>query len=206
MPLSVNDIVQVTIGGLKDQQTVMNTVHFQCTTAASTGTPAENMASLLDHLWDNATGIWFDPWLALMPDDYTLQTVRAQRVAPTRSAYIEQLVVAAGTAVNVAAETANLTWVLVKQSELAGRRGKGTMHILLASPEHYTNGLLNVNGATPRLTWASLIDDQVTVTAGGVYVPVIFHPNFSPNFSRITHATIKQEVRTMRRRTVGRGI
>jgi len=206
MPLAVSDVVQVTIGGLQDQQTILNILHFQVTTAPSTGTPAENMNALLTHLWDDPAGIYFAPWLAIMPDSYTLQTVRAQRVAPTRSAYVEQLVVTAGTAANIAAETPNLTWGLVKQSELAGRRGKGTMHILMASHEHYTNGFLNNNGAAERSAWANLIDDQVTVAAGGVYIPVIYHPGFSPNFSRITHATIKQEVRTMRRRTVGRGI
>jgi len=46
----------------------------------------------------------------------------------------------------------------------------------------------------------------VVVTAGGTYDPVIYHPGFSPNYSRITHCTIMPQVRTMSRRTVGRGI
>lgn len=206
MPLAVNDVIQMTVLGLKDVQACWNVFHFQVGTAPSTGTPAENIAALITHLWDNATGVWFDKWLACLPDDYTLRSVRGQRVAPTRLAYVETLIVAAGTCVNLPTELSNVTWVFTKQSELAGRRGVGDTHMLFPSPEWATNGELNATGQTERTALMNLIDDQVTVAAGGVYLPIIYHPNFSPNFTRITHTTQKQQIRTMRRRTVGRGI
>lgn len=206
MPLAVSDIIQVTAFGLKDLQNVLNTWHFRCITAPSTGTEAANLFALIDHIFDDPGGTYFDAYLALMPDDYTLQSVRAQRVTPNRTAYAERLVVTAGTGVGVAIDTSNMTWVVIKQSALAGRRGKGTQHLLLQSHEWMTNGLLNNNGAAARQTYADLLDNQQSPVPGGVYQPVIYHPNFSPNFSDITHATIKQEIRTMRRRTVGRGI
>jgi len=206
MPLAVSDIVRITVGGEKDGQSILNIFDFQVTTAPSTGSPAENIEALLLHLWDNTAGIWHAAWMEVMPDDYLLRFVRGQRIAPTRSAYVEKLIVATGAINSDQMQTANLAWVFVKQTELAGRRGRGNTHMLLPASTWMLNGFLDTNGAAERASLVSLIDDQVTVAAGGVYVPVIFHPNFSPNFSRITHATIKQEIRTMRRRTVGRGI
>jgi len=206
VPLAVNDIVQVTVTGQKDGSNILNVFHYQCTTAPSTGTPAENISSLLDHLWAVGLGVIEASWVAVMPDDYTLRSVRGQRVAPTRTAYVEQQLVDLGVINANQLQTANLSWVIVKQSDTPGRRGKGTLHMLLPTTDWMTNGELNVTGAADRSALANLLDDQQTVAAGGVYVPVIYHPNFSPNFSRITHATIKQEIRTMSRRTVGRGI
>jgi len=206
MPLAVSDIVRVTVGGEKDGQSILNIFDFQVTTAPSTGTPGENIEALLQHLWNSTTGTWHDTWLACLPDDYLLRLVRGQRIAPTRSAYVENLIVSPGTIAADQMQTANLTWVFIKQTELAGRRGRGTTHMLLPATTWMLNGNLDTNGAAERDLLVNLVDDQVTVAAGGVYVPVIFHPNFSPNFSRITHATEKTEIRTMRRRTVGRGI
>lgn len=206
MPLAVSDIIQITAFGLKDLQNVLNTWHFRCITAPSTGTEAANLFDLADHLFDDPGGVYFDEFLACMPDDYTLQSVRAQRVAPTRTAYAEALVVTAGTNVQIPIDSANLTWVLIKQSAMPGRRGKGTQHLLLPSHEWMTNGLLNANGGAVRTAYANLLSAVQSPPFGGVYQPVIYHPNFSPNFSDITHVTIKQEIRTMRRRTVGRGI
>jgi len=206
MPLAVSDIVRVTVGGEKDGQSILNIFDFQVTTAPSTGTPAENIGTLLDHLWNSTTGTWHDTWLACLPDDYLLRLVRGQRIAPTRSAYVENLIVSPGAIAADQMQTANLAWVFIKQTELAGRRGRGTTHMLLPATNWMLNGNLDVNGAAERALLVNLVDDQVTVAAGGVYVPVIFHPNFSPNFSRVTHATEKTEIRTMRRRTVGRGI
>jgi len=206
MPLAVNDIIQMTVGGLKDEQNILNIFYFRCTTAASTGTPAENLLSLSEHLWDDAVGIWYNAWLNCMPDDYTLQFTRFQVVAPTRGAYSEQLQVYAGTIDVSPIETANLSWVFLKQSELAGRRGVGPTHMLLPSMLWAANGKLTSEGEAARAALRGVIPNVVTVAAGGVYEPVIYHPGFSPNWTRISHVTQKQEIRTMSRRTVGRGI
>jgi len=206
MPLAVNDIVQVTVFGQKDGNTILNVFHYQCTTAPSTGTPAENIGSLLNFLWEVDNGMLQPAWMAVHAEDYLLRAVRGQRVNPSRTAYVEQLLVDTGDIQVNTLNTSNLSWVIVKQSDTPGRRGKGTLHMVVPSTDWIIDGQLDQAGAADRTTLANLLDDQVTVPAGGVFVPVIYHPNFSPNFSRITHATIMQTIRTMSRRTVGRGI
>jgi len=206
MPLAANDIIQMTVGGLKDVQNVLNIFYFRCTTPASTGTAAENLSTLIDHLWDDAVGTWYSVWLNLMPNDYTLQFIRMQVVAPTRQAYVEELQVFDGFIDVDPIQTANLSWVFLKQSALAGRRGVGPTHMLVPSMQWAQNGNLTAVNQAERTALMTLVPQVVTVAAGGVYEPVIYHPGFSPNFTRITHCTQKNEIRTMSRRTVGRGI
>jgi len=202
MPLAVNDIVQMTVMGEKDSQTILNVFYFRCTVAPSTGTPADNISNLLNQLWEVDVGAWEIAWTAVMPGDYNLRGVRGQKINAPRGAYVEQLLIDNGEIVVNPSQTPNLAWVFVKQSEDGGRRGKGTTHMLIPSTDWYENGELTIDGATERLNLTSLVPNTVVVTAGGTYEPIIYHPNFSPNFSRITHCTIKQEVRVMRRRTV----
>lgn len=206
MPLAVNDVLEMTVGGIKDGNTILNIFHFQCTVAPSTGSPAENVNAFITHLWDDPGGLWFDEWLAVMPTDWTFRFVRCQRVAPTRLAYVEVAQAVAGLAASPAIPTANLAWVFVKQSELAGRRGVGPVHMLLPSADWMTDGELNLTEQDSRTDLMNLMPNTIVVTAGGTYAPIIYHPGFSPNFTRITHVTQKQQIRTMRRRTVGRGI
>lgn len=202
MPLAVNDIVQVTLYGEKAGSRVLNVFHYQCTTAPSTGTPAENIQALLDHLWEIDTGVLQPLFTAVLPDNYVMRAVRGQRIAPTRTAYVEKLMIDTGDIDAEQLGTANLAWVIVKQSDTPGRRGKGTTHMLLPATSWMFQGELTNTGGADRQTLVNALDDQVTVAAGGVYVPVIYHPNFSPNFSRITHSTIMSEIRVMRRRTL----
>jgi len=206
MPLAVNDIVQTTVIGRKDGQNILNVFHYRCSTAPSTGTPAENLSSLIVFLWEVDTGYLEPAWLECLPNDYTLNAVRAQVVAPVRGAYVERLIVDDGDIDTNVLNTPNLTWVFVKQAELAGRRGRGTTHMVVPTTDWISNGELAASGGASRDALVALMDDQITVPAGGVFEPVIYHPGFSPSFSRITHCTIKQEIRTMSRRTVGRGI
>jgi len=206
MGLAVGAIIQVTALQQKHNQQIMNVFHYRCTTAPSTGSEAENTRALILHLWDVPGGVLGPLWQAVNDDDTFLNRVRGQQVAPTRLAYVEELIVTSG---NIAAnklETQNLSWVFVKQSEFAGRRGKGTTHMLLPTTDWMSDGTLFATGQADRDAFMEEVDDVQTVAAGGVYEPVIYHPDFSPSFHKITHCTQKPEIRTMSRRTVGRGI
>jgi len=206
MPLAVNDIVQVTVLQSRNNQQYMNVYHYRCSTAPSTGTPAENVAALIDHLWQVPGGTLGPLWQAINADDTFLNRVRGQVIHPTRAAYVEHLIVSSGNIDANQLETGNLAWVFVKQSEFAGRRGKGTTHMIVPASDWMQDGNLDGNGQIERDAFMAEVDDVQTVAAGGTYEPVIFHPGFSPAFHRITHTTQKPEIRTMSRRTVGRGI
>lgn len=206
MPIAVDSLIQTTVLGLKDQQNVLNVFWYRCTSAPSTGTVAENLEALILKLWEVDLGTMEPLWTAVMPDDYTLNAIRAQVIKPVRTAYVEKLIVDLGDLVADQIQTANLSWVFVKQSDAAGRRGKGTTHMLLPVSTWMSNGSLTGVGSADREALIAAIPQIVTVAAGGTYEPIIYHPDFSPAFSRITHCTIKSEIRTMSRRTVGRGI
>jgi hypothetical protein len=203
---AVNDIIEMTVNQRKDGQSLQNVFHYRCTVTPSSGTERANLFSLIQFLWDVDTG-FLEPLLTVcMPDDWILQSVRAQVVAPARHSYAEQLLVDNGDLSANLLDTPNLAWVIIKQSELAGRRGRGTTHFLVPTNDWITDGELNTTNAGNRADLANALDDHIVVPSGGEYDPVLYHPGFSPNYSTITHTTIKSEIRTMRRRTVGRGI
>lgn len=206
MPVAANDIVSVTVDGRKDSQTILNVFHYRCTAAPSSGSVSDNITALMNTMWDDPAGTWLTAWRNVMPNDYTLRASRGQRVAPTRSAYIEKLIQTDGLIVEDPIQTANMTWVFVKQSEVAGRWAQSPTHMLLPANSWYTNGELN-NGAAPeRAVLLALVPSNVIPGDGSTWEPVIFNPGRVPNFVRITHVTERQEVRVMRRRTVRVGI
>lgn len=206
MPLAVNDIVQVIPLQEKDNQVVLNVFYYRCRVAPSSGTVAENILSLLQHLWLVPTGLLWDKYADVMADSWTFRGARGQKIAPTREAYVEMPDIGGGTVDPAGLNVSNLAWVIVKQSELAGRRGKGTLHLNLSSSDWIDSGRLAAAGNAVRVALRDFLDDAVTPAGGGEYDPVIYHPGFSPNYSRITHCTIKDTIRVMRRRTVGQGI
>jgi hypothetical protein len=206
MPLAVNDIIQITSIGFKEAQTVLWVLHYKVITAPSTGTPANNLDALLHHMFDSPGGTLIDVWEPCNTDDTEIRRARAQVVAPSRAAYVEINVGIFGVIGVNPTDTANLSWVFVKQSEFAGRRGRGTAHMVLPTFDWVTNGELNATGQGARSNLMDVVDDNQVPALGGVYQPIIYHPGFSPNSHNITHCTQKPEVRTMRRRTVRYGI
>jgi len=206
MPLAVNDIVQVTSIGKKEGQTILWVLHYKVTVAPSTGTPADNLAGLLHGLFDAPGGLLIDPWIACNSDDTSHDRARAQVVAPTRAAYVEILTGYFGDIGDNKVDTANLTWVFLKQTEFAGRRGRGACHMVLPTWDWVTNGELDSDGQGARTALLDAVDDVSSPASGGTFQPVIYHPGFSPNSHQITHCTQMPEVRTMRRRTVRVGI
>jgi len=206
MPLAVNDIVQMTVEGRKDGQAILNVFYYRVTVAPSTGSVSDNITGLINHLWGVDTGVLEVLWTLVMPTDYTLQLARGQKISPTREAYVEVLLIDNGDIAVNPLDTANLAWVFVKQTEFAGRRGRGTTHMLLPTMDWVTNGELNAEGQAQRLALAAEVSNTQVPVSGGTFEPVLYHPGFSPNFHRITHGTVKQEVRVMRRRTVRVGI
>lgn len=206
MPVAANDIVTVTIDGRKDAQTILNMFHYRVAAAPSSGTVSDNIRALIDHLWDDPAGTWLTPFLTLMPDDYTLRAVRGQRVAPTRSSYIEKLIQAEGLVAFEPSQTSNLTWVFIKQSETAGRWAQSPTHMLLASTGWMSNGELNNVTGPERAVFMALVPQNVVPGDGSTWEPVIFNLGRVPNFVKITHVTERQEIRVMRRRTVRVGV
>lgn len=206
MPVAANDIILLTVEGRKDGQAVLNMFSYRVAAAPSSGTVSDNITALIAELWDDPAGTWLTPWLNLMPDDYTLRAIKGQRLAPTRSAYVEVLKQTVGNIDADQIQTANMTWVFIKQSETAGRWAQAPTHMLLPANSWYTNGELNASASTERAVFLALVPAVVAPGDGGSYEPVIYNPGRIPNFVRISHVTTKQEVRVMRRRTVGLGI
>lgn len=206
MPVAANDIIQLTVEGRKDAQAILNVFTYRVAAAPSSGTVSDNITALIAELWDDPLGTWTTPWLNIMPSDYTLRAIRGQRLAPTRGAYVEVLKQTVGNIAENPIETANLSWVFIKQSETAGRWAQSPTHMLMPSMNWFTNGELNNTAGPERAVFLALVPAIVAPGDGGSYEPVIYNPGRVPNFVRITHVTEKQEVRVMRRRTVGLGI
>jgi hypothetical protein len=207
MPIAVNDIIQVTLEADFWGSRILNTFHYRCLSAPPAGPTSGSLASLLAYLWDQATGIMSLKWGPVNNTSYFLRRAKGQVLTPIRSAYVNFDIGGTGAIVPDGLQVSNLSWVITRKTDLGGRAFRGNLHLVVPTAGWTTNsGFLSGANRVDREALRDQIPLQVSVPIGGQYEPVIFHRNLDPNYTRITTAVIQDEVRTMSRRTVGRGI
>ena len=157
----------------------------------------------------NAVGGLTEKYLALCPNNYTLDEIWMQQIWPTRlmkSVYPQGI---AGTS-GFVASTANLAWAIERRGEVADRRSVGSLRGPIA-----TDPLLIDNGGILNLAYKAAMDalavvmktTQTTPVKSAIFNPVVWNPRnavFLP--AVIVQVLPKHTVRTSHRRTVGLGI
>lgn len=94
---------------------------------------------------------------------------------------------------------------LTRRSEVATRRGVGTIHMPAVPTSYTANGSLNSTGLADYTTFGDACMENPTIgTLTGV--PLIYNRTAPVDSIQVTSVTPQSTLRTMRRRVVGRGI
>lgn len=207
MPIVVGEIVQVTHRGLCAGQRIMLVTHWKCLSNAFTGGLLNDLSRVNDAFYNAVAGDYFDTYLKCLGTDYTFSGVRSQVVSPSRSIYVEKVGLNEPGRADVPANTPNLTAVVTRISEGAGRSGVSNSHLGPVPNTHYANGILTNGHIVLINAWGTKFT-QIASTAAPIatFSPVIFHrPPAVVTSTDIVAFRTQIEVRDMTRRVVGRG-
>lgn len=208
MALLTNDVISVTLRGDLFGQTILTVLHYVVAVPVSGGTVFGDLADLAHTIGaalDAGTLKTF--YLAAAGPQYTLQRVRAQRVAPTRSVYVDDVVGEVGTHAD-ACKTVNIAASLLKRTGTPGRMGIGRVQFAPVPATKLVAGDIDsgyVGGELDDLAGALALN--ITTSARQFTVsPCIYNPTAAtPFFSIITSWVVQSAARTMHRRTLRLG-
>lgn len=213
MPImNTGDVVELTCFGKQDSQAILNVFHYKYrsldvvdTDAAYTDLMQELIADFRNQVWAPAVA----PWRGGVAVQYRMERIRAQKVSyGARHYFVEEAVNQDGTGGGTALPSATQLTVTLRGTQV----GKG-----LTGGKRFS-GL--TTGDFTAGVWNNVIQAQWNVIAQNLVKPLVisFIPpgfKFDPVIWSITRplgnnqvraAIVQPEVRTMKRRVVGRGI
>lgn len=207
--VSLNDVLLVTFYGLYLEQRVMNTFHYFLQSVAGT---ARNLDEYYDDFATDATmADLIDKYVAVLPDQYTLSELWVQLIAPDRYAKKTYTLDDPGILTTLDL-TANIQASISRNSFIADRHSQGGIRLIAPSNATYVaNGYITPAYKALLDPLAAAMKNDVVTTVGGSNItarPCLFHFNADgqPIVRPQLDTTVRDTVRTMRRRTVGRGI
>lgn len=130
MAITANALVQVSlIGTCFGQRIILTHVYKNQLASPVLNDYTTDLNEILDQVGVGGVDDLVTPYLALMPQQYTLQRIRAQAIKPVRSVAIERNIVAGSGTHPDAATVANDAAVLTFRTQLAGRNQVSNKHI-----------------------------------------------------------------------------
>lgn len=208
MTIALGDLIRVNYVGMAFNQRIMLTTAY----AVDSINPAVSESVLCNAILNElraggGADLTESDYLAVMPPQYTLQRIVCQKVAPVRYAYFGVNRGSAG-AHAAAARTGNLSAAVVFKGAL-GRRDNIATHKIGPIPEGATvqaDGLLTVAYKDLLDTLADSLTSNIAIAAHGALLGAVIPNNAVPgSFTKIVDFETVDTVRTMSRRTVGRG-
>jgi len=207
--IEVGDVIQVSWVGDCFGQRVMMVRHYVCDVAADplTTTVLGNLNALLGELGIGGGEDITTDYLACLPPSYSLTYVQAQRINPERSAWVRDASDAGPGTHNDDTERSNVSCCITMQSDRGGRDQHSNV---LLGPSPVTAAVNGEVSVAYKALMTALAEDLKLPTTpvavgNGSYTPVIYHPdNGLVDF--ITHYTVQDTSRVVRRRTVRLGI
>jgi hypothetical protein len=210
-------ILEVKYTYLANAQKCMNVIHYKLNQTIINYDPILMTDEMLVIFSNNAVGSIVALMADLMGTGVTFLTCSCQMIYVLRYIVRDQDVVALGvgpdpcTAQNVQAS-------IIKRGSVGTRSNIGGFHLGGLANNNYTSGLLTAGAFAKLVALADGLDEPVPAgdPGGALWEPCILNkekiPNTDPVKYRITGGTLTYEwqavqpLRTMSRRTVGRGI
>jgi len=208
MGLGGTDVVLITHYGEQFGQRIMNVFPLVVEGPTSPNPVPFDLAALLNEWQGGGAGAndRVTPWLTMFGNDYTLDFVRAQQIWPERSVLVDGADGQVGTHASNA-DSANVAAVVTKRTLRSGRRFVSTTHIGGIPHTACVGGTITPTYKGIVDAWAlTMLTPVVDLGAGLTYKWCIFHKSFTPKVDDITSRLVMDQVRVMRRRTVGLGI
>lgn len=205
MPVFVGDMCQVSFRGQCFGQRIILVSTYRCRTAPDASQTLQSvLADILTSVQVGGNRDIQTPYLACLPAEYTLDSVRAQWIAPTRSAYRDNVVGAPGTHES-AATVANDSAALTLRTDNSGRDQVATHHIGPAPDAVSANGLIVLGyRLLVQTLGVAMIADIPPALSTGVFEPVIRHRS-DGSYDNLSGIRVGLQSRVQRRRTVGIG-
>lgn len=200
-------IIEATFVGEIDGQTTMSLFHFRVTE----GTSADGATWLLSFIAQlKATSGLRDLYLDCCSQNFTLRTITAQMIwAPnpnvSRRPRVVDVQVDQNGTVEEDSEPSLVSVAITKRTDLAGRKGIGTLHMPAVPITFLQNSVITTTALTAYQHVADELNEAIEVAPISA-IPIIMHKGSPSESPVITGATVESTARTMRRRVVGRGI
>jgi hypothetical protein len=207
MPLALNDVVAVALRGTLFGQRILTLLHYQLVSTSSAVSAEGDLQNIANKIQADFSvpGTMFQTLLDCQTSDYLLESVRAQRISPTRTVYMETLAVLAGTNAG-ACNTPNLAACVSKRTAVLGRHGSGKVMVAGIPDNGITAGEFTPAYIATLQAFANQMPANLTVTAGTLTLRHgLFNPGPVPGFSGILEGIVRNRVSTMHRRTKGVG-
>lgn len=202
-----NAIVEVSIVGQASGQTTLTILHYRLGGApVETGTDGSAALTALNTVINNQTDSLQVRYMACMAVDFTCTAVRLQWLWPIRYRSQERTPQAAVGTSGGQIVSANIAAAITRGGDLAGRGKSGTLHMPAVPANFMDDSILNADAKTAYDGFGARTATIIAASGGLTFTPVLYNREAPAQSQQVTVAASKNTVRTMRRRTVGRGI
>lgn len=203
-----NAILLLTFKGTCYGQRIMNTFGYQVFSVTGAVQPADAFYQAFFADADYAD--FQDDYLACLPSDYTLDEAWLQYLFPFR---IRKAVLEVNLPGDILAPALVQSQASISRHAIeASRRSNGGVRLLMPEGALYSaNGLISAGHKVTLDTFAQEMDNEINITVNGtayLLKPVIIHPGNTPGVfsaTEVVATNTQDQLRTMRRRVVGRG-
>jgi len=208
MNLLVGDIINVRVRGNLFSQNVITTFCYKLgVQGSSTDTQTQLLA--FNAAFKTSINSPYAFMLAAISSSWGGLQIISQQVTPGKSVQVKTSI-GGDVGARGIANTANIAYVVSKNTDLAGRSQLGSWHLPGVDITDIDDGFVEVAQVARLQAFADKAVLPFTVTAlGAQWIPQIFHRNNPPvapsTASSIFQTTVRDTVRTMRRRTVNVG-
>lgn len=209
-PVISGDIIQVVYRTILFEQNILNVLHYRVSQPIGTPSYTEDLDFLTGLLEPGNPGTLGTAIRTALATNATILDITLQRIYPNRSFYLRTPLGLAGQSTLGEATAANVSAVVSKQSEAAGRGRTGSFHLGGVPAAGYTFGRLTAAFRADMVPVADALKADITDpgTEAVLMVPGMFGlaPGQPDPFRRVVQTFTQDTLRIVRRRTVGVGI
>jgi len=207
MSYTVDDgaILEVSFRGRYAEQRMISLFHYRFENGSGPVNGASEIALIDPLINQNIDGRLLKEYLKCCNAEYNMEEVVYQWLWPTRRPRVVRIPASVpGQLVGTAAPSC-ISAALTKRTDIAGRKGVGTLHMPALTMENISGSSFTLLGLATYSTMLEKLHEVINIDFGQNLHPVLLHrvaPDQSPE---ITGATSNFTVRTAHRRTVGVG-
>jgi len=205
--IQAGDRVLVTINSILFNQRIMSMFCYGLSSITGTNSQATAFDRL--HAALTASGNLLQKYRECLSPELEVNEVWYQVISPSRYAkYTRTTGLGVGLFDTGSYKTANSAAVILRRGDLGNRHNVSVLHVPIGQTTgEQTLGQIGSDLESPLAALADQLKQSVsTTTVVGTWEPVINNGPNAPDYTPITDTAVKSYVRTMRRRTVGRGI
>lgn len=203
----VGDVCQISLIGTCENQRILNIFHVRVVSSQSAQADHTDNMDLAQYYAGMLMPIGALGGInACMAKNYTLSTIRAQKIFPIRSAFMDAPASLPGTALTDA-NAINISAVITKRGTKGTRKAQGSLHIGPVPSGGLQLGYLEVQHRTALQLFANEWMKEFTNPLQLIrYRPCIYNRTDNPPWDDILAVSVQDTARAMRRRTVGLGV